>query len=176
MKNADYSFLLSPHIIGLSIEIILIVAVVIVICIAFKRAADAFARNRTGWKALTQRFPATDCHKIGEKYKNQDGYIRGESFHKQFLIELAHEGLLVTADFDRTPILIPWSAICDITEMSFFGLVSQVELIVDKEQRMMFTLPKKALMVIQENVPAERLHKVAILDLIRDRLLNKPAN
>jgi hypothetical protein len=54
-----------------------------------------------------------------------------------------------------------------------FGLLSRVELFVDYESRLSFTVPKDALTTIQENVPAERLHKTVFWDAIRSRFQNE---
>src|SRR5271154_5759514 len=121
MKFSDYSSACTPRIIS-------IFALFIVGTIAFGIAIvcgfNAWNRYCTGWKALTQRFPATDFHKFGGRYKRQRGRFGGglRQTTGGFLIELAQEGFLVTANFARTPILIPWSAIRDVTELDMFGL------------------------------------------------------
>jgi hypothetical protein len=159
MKFSDYSPLFTPRIIG-------IFALFTVGTIAFGIAVlwgfNAFNRYCTGWKALTQRFPAADAHKFGGRYKRQLGRF-GTGLRRTtggFLIELAQEGFVVTANFAHTPILIPWSAICDV-KPDMFGLLSRVELVVDYEPRLSFTVPEDALTFIQENIPAERLHKMS---------------
>jgi hypothetical protein len=164
---SDYSPLFTPRIIG-------IFALFIVGAIAFGIAIvcgfNAFSRYSTGWKALTKRFPATDVHKFGGRYKRQRGRF-GSGLRATtggFLIELAQEGFLVTANFARKPILIPWSAIRDVTEMNMFGLTTRVEITVDYEQILKFTIPKDALTSIQENIPATQFHQTNFLELIKN--------
>jgi hypothetical protein len=74
------------------------------------RGLRAMLKRQTGWKALTQRFPATDVHKFSGRYKRQTGcFDEGpeNAVSGQFLIELAQEGFLVTPYFARrSPILI----------------------------------------------------------------------
>ena len=175
MNFSDYSPLFTPRIIGI---LVLTTAGLIAGGMAFVRGVNAWNRYCAGWKALTQRFPATDFHKFGGRYKRQTGFFgsgRNRAFADMFLIELAQEGFLITANFARTPILIPWSAILDVSEVDMFGLFSRVELTVDYETRLRFTIPKEALTAIQENVPSERLHKAAFSELIKNRF-NQPPN
>jgi hypothetical protein len=172
MKFSDYSPLFTPRIIGI---LTLFTVGTIALGIAILKGFNAWNRYCTGWKALTQKFPAADAHKFGGRYKRQIGRFGSGTKRATggFLIEMAQEGFLATADFARTPILIPWSAIRDITELDMFGLFSSVELVVDYEPRVSFTVPKDALTVIQENVPAERLHKTVFWDAIRSRFQNE---
>jgi hypothetical protein len=177
MKFSDLISLFTPRVIAM---FVLSVAGAVVLAIAFGRVVNAFNRYSTGWKALTQRFPATDFHKFGEKYKRQSGFFGSNSnnncVYGMFLIELAQEGFLVTANFASTPILIPWSAITNILEVDMFGMGTHIEITVDYEKKLSFTVPKDALTVIQENVPAERLHKAVFSELLKNSLLNKPSN
>jgi hypothetical protein len=173
MKNADYRFLLAPQYIAL---FVLIVAAAIAGAIALKRIFNALTRKATGWRALTQRFPAIDAHKFGGSYKKRNGIFGNNECNGFFLIELAHEGLLITADFDRTPILIPWSAISAIDESSIFGFITMVHLTVNYERKLIFDVPKDALKAIQENVPAERFHQTNFFELVKQNLLNNHKN
>ena len=52
-----------------------------------------------------------------------------------------------------------------------------VYITVDYEKKLQFTIPKEALIAIQENVPPERLHKAVIgfSELIKD-FPDKPQN
>lgn len=168
MTNTDYSFLLAPQYI---IIFVLMVAGAIACVVAISRLLDVFARKATGWRALTQKFPASDVHKLGGSYKKQNGRFGNNEWNNSFLIELAHEGLFITADFDRTPILIPWSAIKDVTELSIFGFVAGVNLTVNYESRLNFDVPKDALKAIQENVLPERLHQTRFSDLLKSKLV-----
>jgi hypothetical protein len=165
--------------------IMVMASALIVFGIAVWSGFCVFAKLGTGWKALTRRFPATDVHKLGKKYAGQDGYFKRKSWNspfclfRLFLVELAQEGLLVTAYFARrSPILIPWSDIQKVEDedTGMFGS-STVEITVDyeRERHMTFSIPREALTVIQENVPAERLHKAASFSqLIKNRLNNPP--
>jgi hypothetical protein len=175
MKFGDYSPFFTPRIIDI---IVLITVGVITLGIALVLGINAFNRFCTGWKALTQRFPATDVHKFGGRYKRQTIFFGSSSraATRGFLIELAQEGFLITANFARTPILIPWSAISDVTELDIFGLFSRVEVAVIYETKLKFTVPKEALTAIQEGVPAERFHKAVFSELLKNTLLNKPRN
>jgi len=171
LKNTDYSFLLAPQYI---IIFVLVVAGAIACAIAISRCMNALTRKATGWKALIQRFPASDVHKFGGSYKNRNGIFgNGSMYHKMFLIELAHEGLFIKADFDRTPILIPWSAIRSIDETNVFGFTMMVNLTIDYERRLVFDLPKEALRAIHENVSAERFHEADFFQLIKKKILNE---
>ena len=164
MSN-DYNSLITPR--GI-LAISLMVLIAIGFGIAVLRIFYLTSKWIAGWKALTRRFPATDVHKFGDKYKGQTG-VFGHKFansptviRSQFLIELAQEGLLVTPNFaKRSPILIPWTDICD---------VSGTTLTVNYENQLKFTTPEEALTAIQESVPAERLHKAESLSqLIKTR-------
>ena len=105
LKNTDYSFLLAPQYI---VIILLMVAGAIACAVFISRFMGVLTRKTTGWRALTQRFPASDVHKFGGSYKNRNGIFgSGNEVNKAFLIELAHEGLFITAGFDRAPNLIP---------------------------------------------------------------------
>jgi hypothetical protein len=159
--------------------VIAIVLGFIAVMVAWMSGMNALSRIMSGWKALAQQFPATDVHKFGGKYKGQRGDI-GRKMHVQgvFLIELAQEGLLVTPDFAaRSPILIPWSAIRDVSEVNLLGFYSTVLITVGCEKPMSFHLPADALQAIHENVPAEKFHKAgSFLDLINQRAANQPSD
>ena len=173
--TSDYSSLFTPRIITVIVSVTL---GLIALGFAVVRGMNALMKYQTGWKALTQRFPATDVHKFGARYKNQSGDFgrgRGSVVSGTFLIELAQEGLLVTADFVKhLPILIPWSAIRDVSEANLFGFYSTVLLTVEYEKPVKFHLPTSALKAIHENVPAEKFHEArSFLDLIKQRAANQ---
>lgn len=154
------------------VTILSIAAVAIVIGYAVTRGLYVLLRFQTDWKTLAQKFPATDAHKFGGRYNRQSGcfYRTGNRINGVFRIELAHEGLLITADFaGRSPILIPWPAIRDVTETNL-GFLSKAMLSVDYEKELKFTLPVKALKEIQQNVPTDRFHKTSFSELIKKRL------
>lgn len=171
MKNTDYSFLLAPQYIGV---FVLMVVGIIACVVVIPRFMNFLTRKATGWRALTQRFPAGDVHKFGGSYKNRNGIFgAGSMVHKEFLIELAHEGLFVTAGFDRASILIPWSEIRAIDEINVFGFTMMVNLTINYESRLVFDIPKDALRVIQENVSAERFHETDFFRLVKKKVLNE---
>lgn len=141
----------------------------------------------TGWKALTRRFPITDVHKFGKKYTGQTGYFNRKSWNRPFClsslfsVELAQEGLLVTALFARnSPLLILWADVRDVNDSDVFGwptvlVTADYERgVVDHDREVTFSLPKAALTVIQANVPADRLHKTdSFSELIKKRAENQ---
>jgi hypothetical protein len=155
---SDYGSLLTPRFIGI---VSLTTIGLIVSGLLLIRGIRAWGRYCTGWNALTKRFPATGAHKFGGRYQRQTGFFgtsRNSSDGGGFTLELAQEGLVVTADFDRTPLLIPWPAIRDVEEASLFGW-TRLLITVDYESRLRFTLPQEALREIQGNVPPERFHQ-----------------
>ena len=173
--TSEYDSLLTPRTIAVMVSFTF---GLIALGVAFLRGLNALTKYQTGWKALTQRFPATDVHKFGARYKKQAGVFgsgRGSVVSGAFLIELAQEGLLITPNFAaRFPILIPWPAIRDVSEMNLFGLYSTVLLTVDYEKPVKFHLPTDALKAIHENVPAEKFHATgSFLDLIKQRVANQ---
>ena len=92
-----------------------------------------------------------------------------------FLIELAQEGFLVTVNFARTPILIPWSDIREVEQVDTGFLGPTVIASVDYDKRVRFHLPKDALAGLQQNVPAERFREpTSLLNMIKNRLHNPP--
>jgi hypothetical protein len=129
-------------------------------------------------KHWLKKFPATDVHKLGKKYSMQDGFYNcggsRAALNYSFCIEFAQEGLFITGYFAKhLPILIPWADIQDVEDVD---VSSQVRITVnyDKERSMTFRLPKEALADIQQNVPAERLHKTSFSQLLQNRLNNPP--
>jgi hypothetical protein len=168
----DFDNLLTPRLVATVTAVILIA---IVLGMAITRGLYALLRRQTEWKRLAQKFPATDAHKFGGRYKRQAGFFgRGNRINGMFTIELAHEGLLVTAGFAKnSPILIPWPAIRDVTVTSLMGFLSMVLVTVDYEKQLEFTVPAKALKELQQNVPAERFHQTSVSELIKSRL-NRP--
>jgi hypothetical protein len=172
MKFSDYSPLFTPRIVGI---LALFTVGTIAFGIAILWGFNAFNRYCTGWKALTQRFPSADAHRFGGRYKRQTLFFGSGTRTSSggFLIELSQEGFLITASFTRTPILIPWSAISDVTEVDMFGFFSRVEVTVIYESKLRFTIPKQALTAIQESVPAERFHKAIFADLLKSTLISK---
>lgn len=159
-----------PMFLRLPLAITLFVLIVVVIW----RGNNLLTRWNVAWKLLAEKFPVKEVHKLGVSYSRQDGYYnrRGssESLNYMFRMEVAQEGLLVTAYFARhLPILIPWVDIQDIEEVD---LTSKIRFTVnyEDERRMTFRLPKEALTVIQQNVPADRLHKTSFSQLLKSRL------
>jgi hypothetical protein len=132
-------------------------------------------RKTSGWKALSQRFSATDVHKFGGRYTGctgSFGYGRGSSIDGAFLSEFAQEGLLVTANFAKqTPILVPWPSIREVETVEIIFGRTDVIVTVDYEKRVRFHLPKDALAGLQQNVPAGRFREpTSLLGLVKDRL------
>ena len=163
------------------LNIILVASIAIAIGITLVGGFCVFAKFFTGWKTLTRRFPATDVHKLGKKYTGQNGYFDRKYMNSPFclfwlfLVELAQEGLLVTAHFARrSPILIPWSDIQNV-EIKDVAVEITVYYERDERDRVKFTIPKEALTEIQENVPAERLHKAASFSELIENRLNNPS-
>jgi hypothetical protein len=159
-------------------NIILVGSVAIAIGIIYVFGGNALTMWNVAWKTLAKKFPATDVHKLGKKYSMQDGFYNcggsRSALNYSFCIEIAQEGLLITGYFARRlPILIPWSEIQNVEDVD---ISSQVRITVNYEndRSMTFRLPKEALTVIQENVPAERLHKTSFSQLIKNRLNNPP--
>ena len=137
----------------LPLAVILFVLIVVVLW----RGNSLLTKWNVAWTLLTKKFPFREVHKLGMKYSRQDGYYnrRGssESLNYMFCMEVAQEGLLVTAYFARRlPILIPWADVQSIEEVD---LTSQIRFTVNYEgdRRMTFRLPKEALTVIQQNLP-----------------------
>jgi len=165
----EYDILLTSRFI---VTAILAVLVVVSFGIGFLCSLHALLRYQTGWKALTQRFPAMNVHKLGGSYKRRTGFFGSghrNGVNGMFLIEPALEGFLVTASFARrSPILIPWPAIRDVVEANIFELQPGVLLTVDYETPLKFSLPADASTVIRENVTEQRLHKVvSVSELVK---------
>ena len=165
-------------------NIILVASFAIALGIVLVGGFCVFAKVFTGWKALTRRFPVTDIHRFGKKYTGQTGYFNRKSWNRPFClsslfsVELAQEGLLVTALFARnSPLLILWDDIRDVDDSDVFGwptvlMTADYERgVVDHNREVIFSIPKDALTVIQANVPADRLHKTGSLSqLIKNRM------
>ncbi len=119
-------------------------------------------RRTSDWDTLSRKFPATDVHKFGDRYKNLNasfGDRHEASIDSAFLIEFAQEGFLVTPNFARTlPILIPWASLHEVKPVIPGFIMKAVVLVtVDYEKRVCFHLPKDALATLQQNVPADRV-------------------
>lgn len=173
MNFSDYSPLFTPRAIGICA---LVIVGGIALGFAIVLGGNAFQRYATGWKQLTKRFPATEVHKFGGSYKRQTGFFDitayGGVVSGAFLVELAQEGVLVTANFARTPLLIPWSAIRDVTETNMLGLKTCVRITADYEPILAFTIPKDALIAIQENVSTDRFHQADFVELVKKKFLD----
>jgi len=131
-------------------------------------------RKTSDWDNLSRKFPATDAHKFGGRYKNRNasfGNRNEASIDSAFLIEFAREGFLVTPNFAKTlPILIPWAAIREVRTIDP-GFMKPVVLVnVEHEKRMCFHLPEDALATLQQNVPADRFRaEASLFEVIKDR-------
>jgi hypothetical protein len=152
---------------------VLIVLGVIAVPVVLWFGFHAFSRFLTGWKTLAQRFSLTDVHKFGTKYRCSGavGALRGS--WPNYVIEFAQEGFVVTPNFARrSPILVPWSGIREISEVDAGGWGDVVTVTVEYDKLMQFYLSKDALQAIRENVPTERLRKESFSQLIKNRLNN----
>ncbi len=130
-------------------------------CVAVQRL---LCRKLTGWNALVQFFPANNPQKTGEAYR-ASGFVGHESSgrYRQFLIEFASEGMVVTPNFARAwPIMIPWSAIKSVAALNF--AVSDVTVYLEYEKALAFSIPIAALPTLQEHVPADRISQSTISD------------
>ena len=144
----------------------------------------ALLRWQTGWKALTQRFPVTSVQNPGQKYPGQTCYFNARqwrssfSIQRMFSVELAQEGIVVTAYFARqSPLLIPWPEVCAVEDATLFG--SEIvhvsayydKAIADRRYIVRFTVPREALPTMMGHVPIELLRKTdSFSELLRDRL------
>jgi len=157
-------------------NIILVTLIAIAIGIALVGGFCVFAKFFTGWTNLTRRFPVMDVHGLGKIYAWQNGYFTRKFMNRPlclfglFSVELAQEGLLVTAYFARCSlILIPWSEIQNV-EIKDMTIQITVHYERDESETAKFTIPTEVLTVIQQNVPAERLHKAtSFSELINNR-------
>ncbi|HTV49184.1 MAG TPA: hypothetical protein VMG59_12150 [Phycisphaerae bacterium] len=144
---------------------LLIVVGIAVLGNTLLRGSRLLFRKLSGWKALTQRFPVKIIHMSGEKYRAHGECVnfrfRHSGLYKPYLIELAQEGLLVTASFaSGSPIFIPWSSVGGVSVIDLDHLGTAVGVTVDYEKIMRFELPNAALTTIQKNILAERFQKV----------------
>jgi hypothetical protein len=142
--------------------------------LTFWWGVNALLKRQTDWDDLAQRFPAEEVHKLGGRYKRRDGFFgRGRrlALKGMFLIELAQEGVLVTASFARpAPILIPWSAIRHVSETRLGGMYSAVLMSVKYDREVKFHLPDEALAAMGQKVPAEHLDQSpSLVGLIKSR-------
>lgn len=146
---------------------------------------NALARWQSGWTALTQRFPAREIHKLGEKYSGQWAHFYRRPRHsfkvnRGISLELAEEGVLVTASFARhAPILILWPDIFEVDQTNLFGsqntgiLAHYDKNTTDRNNFVRFSLPPPALATVMKHVPAELLQKKnlnSFSDLLSDRM------
>jgi len=152
-------------------EVLLILLGVIAALFLLVKGFFAFCRLLTGWSILTQRFPGTDAHGLGQKFRCR-GYIAALGGKTNYTIQIASEGLFIRAFFARKePILVPWSSLKSVSETDAGFLGDVVMLEVDYEKGMGFHIPKELLEAIRGNIPADRIEKPKSLgDVIDDRL------
>ena len=157
--------------------------VFLLIVAALVGAYLALVRWFISWNLLARKFPVTDVHKLGRSYSGRNGYYwrKGNRAYLNYLfrIELAQEGFLVTPYFARrSPILISWADIQEVDNVDLPGL-SEVTITVnyENERHIDFSVPKEALAIIQEKVPAERWQKIdSLSQLIKDAFLTNHKN
>jgi hypothetical protein len=151
---------------------VLVLAGVVVI---FWRGVNALLKRQAGWADLAQYFPVTTpVHKLGGRYKRRTGYFGHERklpLKGMFLLEFAEEGVLVTASFARrAPLLIPWTAVRNLTETRLSGSYAAVVMSLNYRKEVKFHLPDEAILALGKTVPPERLsHLAALPDLIKRR-------
>jgi hypothetical protein len=91
-------------------------------------------------------------------------------------VQLIQEGLLVRPGFGRRlPILIPWSKISEVavSEGTVFGREQNLQLTVEWEKRLLFSLSPQVLPALEKNVPADRFRKVKVPPLSLRELLKE---
>jgi len=112
---------------------------------------DLLMRKYSGWKAITERFPMTDTHALGDFYKEQSVVAGKLSCEGGLKIRLAQEGVCLYPSFARRmPCLIPWSSVRSVSSRD-----SRIYLVVNYEQPLKFFLPADALPVVKAKLSAE---------------------
>ena len=140
---------------------------------------NAMAAQMAGWRNLFEKYPAPEVERPGEVFKRLTGNIGSAEFRRGFTVQLIQEGLLVRPDFARrSPILIPWSKISDVavSEGTVFGREQYLQLTVEWEKRLLFSLPPKVLPTLEKNVPTDRFRKVKVPLTLLGELLKEGWN
>jgi hypothetical protein len=166
-----------PMVLRLLFAIMVVAAVVAVAWLAWT-AWGVFLRWFTAWKFLAAKFPLTNFPAAAQlptiaRYTRQGGYYyRGGSsapLNHSFCIEISPQGVRITPRFARRlPIFVPWSAIASVEEVHIVPQV-QIKLEYDGGRHINFWMPRQALDLIEQQVPAERIRKTTIGRLIADR-------
>ena len=137
------------------------------------------SEKAAGWKALVEKYPASEIERPGEIFKNLNGDIGSTRFNRAFDVQLVQEGIRVSPNFaPRFPILIPWSKITEVTvsEVRVLGHEQNILLKAEWEKTLHFSLPRKTLPAIQAKVAADRFQKIEIgslPELFKERLKNR---
>jgi hypothetical protein len=146
-------------------KVLLIILGLVAAVFVWMRFTNAMAAQMAGWKNLVDKFPATEIERPGEIIKKLTGNIGSTEFRRSFTVQLIQEGLLVRPGFAaRNPILIPWSKISEVavSEGTVFGREQYLQLAVEWEKRLLFSLPPQVLPALEKNVPADRVRKVKV--------------
>ena len=139
----------------------------------------ALSAKTSGWKALVEKYPASEIERSEDIFKNVNGDIGSTRFNRAFDVQLVEEGIRVSPSFARRfPILIPWSKITEVTmsEAHVMGHEQNILLKAEWEKPLHFSLPQKTLPAIQAKVAADHFRKIEIgslPELFRERLKNR---
>jgi hypothetical protein len=143
----------------------LMVVVFVAAIFLFIWGNKALCRKAAGWSDLIRQFPAPEIERPGDTFEGMSGWIGSTEFKQSFTLQLIQEGLLVRPDFaTRAPILIPWPKIIEahVSEARVFGHEQNILLKVEWEKLLDFSVPRKALPLVEAYVSADRLRKTEI--------------
>jgi hypothetical protein len=155
---------LSPALTGL-----LSIAGLAALTIALVWGTSRLLRLTSGWKSVQERFPATGPQTSDEIYKGQFlgiGRTSSADSFRGLAVGVTPSGLYLYPRFARhSPCFIPWSR---IRRAAVRG--SSIHVVVEHERPFDFTLPSKALPVLEANLEPEIIQNVPPVSAILDGL------
>jgi hypothetical protein len=123
------------------------------------RGADLLFGFGCDWKSVRERFPARDPQKPGDTYEGQSGgIIRGSARYslRGLTVRVAPAGVYLHPSFARRcPCFIPWSG---IRRAAVRG--ASISVTVESEQPFYFSLPGKALPVLEANLEPDKIQRL----------------
>jgi hypothetical protein len=138
--------------------------------------ALVFRTNRrlnSGWKSVQERFPANGPQASAEIYKQQFlgvGRVSGTGSLSGLAVGVTPHGAWLYPPFARrSPCFIPWSS---VRRAAVRG--SSIHVVVEYESRFDFTLPGRALPVLEANLEPERIQRLPSVSAVLDGLARGP--
>jgi hypothetical protein len=156
-----------------ALTVLLPIAGFAALTIALVWGTNRLLRVNSGWKSVRERFPATGPQPSAELYKGQFLGIGPASSGRSLrglAVGITPLGVYLYPRFARrSPCFIPWSG---VRRVGVRG--SSIHVVVEYERPFDFTLPGKALPVLEANLEPKQIQRLPSVSAVLEGLARGP--